>query len=347
MMQREADSTAVSEGVAGPGAVPAAGGRRRFFSFNRTAIIGLLIAGLLMWWALHDVAFADVLARVRGLSLLPFLGAVTLTTLGLLPLRVIRWRYMLRLQGEVLPFAPLFHATALGTMANYLLPARAGEFVRAYAARELTGARFSSALGSIALERVVDGLTIVAMMVLALAYGDFTANGGTPGIAESIALVAAIFFGGALLAAMWLVFWPKPFRSITDRLMAVFLPVSMANQLVDIRDGIIQGFDSLGSKERSLGVILWSIVLWSTNAAGIWLGLYAFGITVPWTFEAAGRASLAIYGVSASLALAFSAPFHLFAYFVPVTLFGLWSAYRTGLHISELRKQKPEPAVAH
>jgi hypothetical protein len=111
-------------------------------------------------------------------------------------------------------------------------------------------------------------------------------------------------------------------------------------------------------------VIFWSAVLWGVNALSIWLGLIAFDISVPWTaaiivqallglavalpsspgffgpFEAAGKASLALYGVDASRALAFSAPYHLFAFFVPVMLVGLWSLSRTGLRLSKLSRSK-------
>lgn len=344
-------------------------GRR--LGVSRTGVIGLAIALLLLWWALHDVEFGEVVARVRSVRLLPFLAAVAITPLLLLPLRAIRWRYMLRPNGATLRFGPLFHASSIGMMMNYLLPARAGELARAYAVKDLTGSPMSTALGSIAMERVADGLTVVATMVVVLAVGDFGTDRTIAGwsLAQIAALGAAVF-GVALLVATWMVFWPQPVRRISSRVFGAILPESWAKRMKWFVDGVIAGFDVLGSPRRTLGVVFWSVVIWLINAAGIWLGLYAFDIHVTWTaalavqalivfgislpstpgffgpFEAAARAGLALYGVDATRALAFSAPFHLFVYFVPFAVVGMWSISRTGLRISQLSRRKPNAAGA-
>ena len=46
-------------------------------------------------------------------------------------LRAVRWRYLL-IPEKLIPLSSLYPATIIGYMANNLLPARMGEFVRAY-----------------------------------------------------------------------------------------------------------------------------------------------------------------------------------------------------------------------
>src|SRR2546430_7795477 len=58
-------------------------------------------------------------------------------------------------------------------MANNLLPVRAGEFARAYAAQQQLPVRFSTALASVGVERVLDGLLLVGLMMLAIASPTF------------------------------------------------------------------------------------------------------------------------------------------------------------------------------
>lgn len=334
---------------------------------NRSAAVGVALALFLLWWALRDVAFADVAARVRDVRLLSFFGSVALAVLAQLVLRPLRWQHMLRPNGRRLPYMALFHATAAGAMANCLLPARAGEFVRAYAARELTESRFSTAFGSIAVERVMDGLTLVAFLALVLAAGDFGDGGKVGGFTlTGIAAIGAAVFGLALLGSLLVVWKPGAVRWLSAKVVEPLLPGRLATRLSQILEGVIEGFDSLGNVNRTLTVIFWSMVLWGVNALSIWLGLIAFDISVPWTaaiivqsllgfavaipsspgffgpFEAAGKAALALYGVDASRALAFSAPYHLFAFVAPVTLVGLWSLSRTGLRISKLSRSKAE-----
>ena len=87
-----------------------------------------------------------------------------------------RWRYILRLDGAVIPFRPLWHATAIGFMANNIAPARAGEVARAYVASAKTGVKFTAAVASIAVERIMDTGTIVVLLALAAAAGGFSAE---------------------------------------------------------------------------------------------------------------------------------------------------------------------------
>jgi uncharacterized protein (TIRG00374 family) len=140
--------------------------------FGWPAALGLVVSALLIWWTLHDVHMAEVWDRVRGVRWIPFFAAIAVATLTF-PLRTVRWQYLLRLEGERLSFVPLWHATAIGFMSTNLLPARTGELARAYAAKRLTGTRFTTAVGSIAVERVFDGIALVAMLAIAMWAGGF------------------------------------------------------------------------------------------------------------------------------------------------------------------------------
>ena len=120
--------------------------------------IGLVVTVLLLAWALHGVDARAVLAHMRHADPLLFAAAIALAT-ATFPLRAVRWRVILRdARGAAVPTGPLWHATAVGFMANNLLPARAGEFARAYLANRQLPVRFTTALASIAVERVFDGL---------------------------------------------------------------------------------------------------------------------------------------------------------------------------------------------
>jgi hypothetical protein len=200
---------------------------------------------LLLWWTLHDVSLAEVWQRVRGVRLLPLFATLVLAT-AQFPLRTIRWRYLLRLEGETLPFTPLWHATAIGFMANNLLPARAGEFARAYAAHRLTAVRFSTAFASIAVERVLDGITLVALLTVAISAGGFAAGTAVGSVTlGGVARGAGMFFGGLLVVALALVHWPAPALRFAHRVSHLVLPTRWANRLLQILEGMLSGLDAL------------------------------------------------------------------------------------------------------
>jgi len=316
--------------------------------FGWPTILGLVLSALLIWWTLHDVRIQEVWERVRDVNWLPFIAAILLTTLTF-PLRTIRWHYLLRLEGEKLPFAPLWHATAIGFMATNLLPARAGELARAYAARRLTGVKFTTAVGSLVVERVFDAMTLVALMAFAMWRGGFGADTSVGGVTlGELARMAAVIALVGLLLATSFVRWPGPALKITRSLGERFLPEKWSVRLVEAAEGVLSGLDAL-----------------LTGAASFWLGFVAFGIDVPLTagllvqtvlafglaiqfspgffgqFEAVCRVTLALYAVAAGPAVSFAFGFHLGG-FIPITLLGLWSLSRAHLHLADLRSAEED-----
>jgi uncharacterized protein (TIRG00374 family) len=323
-------------------------------------VVGIGVSALLLWWALHDVSLSEVWQRLRGVRLLPLVATIVLAT-AQFPIRTIRWRYLLRLEGEALPFTPLWHATAIGFMANNLLPARAGEFARAYAAHRLTAVRFSTAFASIAVERVLDGITLVALLTVAISAGGFAAGTAVGSVTlGGVARGAGILFGGLLVVALVLVHWPGPALRFASRVSHLVLPARWADRAMQILEGMLSGLEALRRPGQFATVIAWSFVLWLVSAASLGLGLVAFDIDVPWSaalllqgliafgvaipsspgffgpFEAVTRVSLALYGVEAGRAVSYAVGYHL-ATFIPITLLGIWSLSRAHLHLVDLR----------
>jgi len=316
----------------------------------------------LLAWVLQDVSPRAVIAYARGANISLLLLAVFLAT-ATFPLRTIRWRLILRdAGGQPLPWLPLWHATAIGFMANNLLPARAGEVARAYVAGREMPVRFTTALGSVGVERVFDALIMLALMAVAIAAPSFPANTVVQGRSLSgLATAAAVIFGAILLLALVVVHRPAPWLALLGRITHRLLPTRIADRLTHWAEGIVEGLSVLKSPARFAGVVLWSLVLWGTNAAAFAVcfrafglpvpleaalllqGIIGFGVAVPSTpgfvgvFEAATRITLGIYAVDASRAVSYALTYHLTT-FLPITLLGLWSLSRLHLRLGELRE---------
>jgi uncharacterized membrane protein YbhN (UPF0104 family) len=325
-----------------------------------TGILGVGISLVLLWWALHDVSLAEVWLRLKSARFTPLLVTIALAT-ARFPLVTVRWRYLLRLEGSALPFMPLWHATAIGFMANNLLPARAGELARAYAAGRLTDVRFTTAFASIAVERMMDGIVLVGFLVIGIWAGGFAADTSLGGVTlGTITRGAGIVFGGAFIAAVVLVRWPGPFVKLSRSLARRVLPERWAARLVGILEGLLLGLEGLRSPGRFVAVLFWSVVVWLVTAASFWTGYLAFEIAAPWSaallqqglvsfgvavpsspgfvgvFEAVIRVSLALYGIEEGRAVSYAIGYHSTT-FLPITLLGMWSLSRARLHLGELR----------
>lgn len=79
--------------------------------------------------------------------------------------RCLRWSILMRPLVDISPWRLLPYAI-IGYMANNLLPARAGEVVRAYATGERENVSRMGVLGTVAVERLFDGCVLVIMLLI-------------------------------------------------------------------------------------------------------------------------------------------------------------------------------------
>lgn len=330
-------------------------------------VLGLALSVVFLVWAFRDVSFAEVVHHLGRANYFHFVVAVAILTLTF-PLRALRWRILLAPGTRGAPLGPVWRATAIGFMANNVLPARTGEVVRAYAASRLVSLPVSTTLASIAVERIFDGLVIIFLLALGILAPEFPSQARVDG--RSVADIAR-WTGAAFVVVLALfaaiVHAPARALDVVDRAFHRFLPKRAAEWAVRVLRHVIDGLSILRSPRDTARVLVWSFALWLTNAsayafgyrafhlAGLPLsstlvlqGLIALGVAIPsspgWfgPFEAASRASLELYGVPGGAAASFAIGLHIGG-FIPITAIGLFILSRTGLTLRELRGRAPKP----
>jgi uncharacterized membrane protein YbhN (UPF0104 family) len=161
----------------------------------------------------------------------------------------------------------------------------------------------------------------------------------------------------ALVAALLVVAFPLAAEGVVRRLLPAG---ALAERIVSLIEGVRHGLSVLRSPALLAGTVVWSMILWLTNALAFYVGLKAFGIPVGFLgallmqgilvfgitvqltpgfvgqFEAAIVAALALYRVPNDLASSYAIAFHATT-FVPIILLGAWSLARTPLALSDLR----------
>jgi glycosyltransferase 2 family protein len=320
-------------------------------------LLGIAISAGLLYFSLRGIHFAEVLEHVRQARLAPMALAVFLATMTFV-LRIFRWQLLLRGDdGRRLPAAPLWHAIAMGFMSNNVLPLRVGEVVRTLAAARLTETRFTAVLGSIAVERLFDAITVVSL----LAVGLFTAQLPESGLSTKMERI--VTYGGmAALAGLVLATLVVVYPIAAERVVRRVVPSErVATKVVGLIEGIRHGLSVLGSPARVVGVVSWSVAVWGVSALAFYVmfsafgigvnfsgallmqGLIMFGIALPSTpgyvgaFEAPIIIVLGLYGADRNLAAAYALTYHVTT-FIPITLLGAWSVARTNLGFTSLRR---------
>jgi hypothetical protein len=323
------------------------------------ALFGVAVTGVLLWWALRGVSFAEVWAQIRQGDPLLLTAAVAVATFGFV-IRALRWDVLLSPVRKGTSLSSRFSAVSIGFMANNVLPARVGEFARAYALSRLEPISASAAFGSLVVERFLDGVVLLLLLIVPPLTPGFPATGalseglGAAVLRGGIAAVAVVMAGLVVVAV-----WPAAFIRTAER-AAAFLPSSLARPAVDALRALLDSIAVLRSPRLLTLGLLWTAGFWLFHGLSFWLGMMAFGIHTglvsAWfteavvgfgvaipsapgfvgTFHASANFALSnVYGVEEARSLAFAFGYH-FGGWIPITVIGLVYAWRLGLSLGDV-----------
>lgn len=127
--------------------------------------LGLVIGAALVWWLFRGTDWGAV-GRAIAQANWWWIGVSVVCVLVTFVTRIQRWSYIVRTAKPV-SFRHMFSATQIGFLGNFVLPARAGEAVRALALARLANLPFSRALAFVALDRVTDLFGLMAVVLVA------------------------------------------------------------------------------------------------------------------------------------------------------------------------------------
>ena len=219
-----------------------------------TRVVGLGLTVVFLILALQRVdphAFVDELRGVNYAWLLP---SAVCTLLGYV-LRTVRWRLILSGAARA-PMSTLFPVLMMGFATNNLLPGRLGEFWRAYLLGRKRNVRKTFALASVVVERVFDGLMLIALLVIV----SFAIQ--LPEIGREIELLAAAVFLGATLGLVVLLWKPALVCVPLKRALQPFHG-GMAAWIESRFETFVDGLDPL----RRAPILALATLL----SAGVWL----------------------------------------------------------------------------
>jgi glycosyltransferase 2 family protein len=193
-----------------------------------------------------------------------------LTLLGYFLFRVGRWHYLVEPLGEVDIKTSVAVSTA-GTMWIMVLPLRLGELARPLFLAQKTEIGVGQALGTVAIERVVDGLFVCALFFAALPL--LPEVSGEQALAverlRSLGLLASAGLFAVLLVLIGMALAPGTVGRPVAATLGRLLP-SVADKLEALARGIAEGLRALPSIAPLLKFLLGTVLYWLCNALGTW-----------------------------------------------------------------------------
>lgn len=235
--------------------------------------IGLILSVAFLYLAIHNVEWRDVFAswREARLDLLLF-GVVLLV--GSWFVSAVRWRILL-LSVKRLRVRDTFAYITIGYLANTILPLRLGDVARASLIGRKKEVGISRALGSIALERVMDLLMLV-LLTLALAQIIEIPAPIQAGL-SSMMLVAGIALTGMIVLSCTQSRLPR-----LSQWLSKVMPERFVTRILVLLGNFSSGADVFRKPMKLLAVLALSVMVWAMVGLATLVWIKGFHIEVPW-----------------------------------------------------------------
>jgi len=349
-------------------------------AINLALSFAMLALCLYLVWP-DERARAHLVTAIGSIHLASFWPYLA-TTLGLLAIthfcRAWRWNNLLAPLGVRLGGGQLLAISSVGFMAILALPARLGEFVRPALLRQKGHLSASAALGTVAVERIVDGLMISLFVFFA-----FVELRGPDAPGWMMPTAWAALLGFAVLFSFLVFAMRRPTATVRVALAMTLLP-RLAPRAASVLEAklleLIRGFEVLRDPRNLAGFVGWSLLYWIANGLSVLvlargmhlelsaigafavMGLVAVGISLPNSPGLVGQYQwLVMLGLSLYLgpgvtengtelygtALAYAIVLHMLQVVWYVTMGGLGLTTRH-VSLSDLRRARKmdPPAVA-
>ncbi len=315
--------------------------RSALFWIGLAVTIGTLVLAFRgLHWAEVGEAVGDANYGLLALALVILLAA--------LYVRALRWG-VLFYPRRGMRIGNLLGTMNVGYAVNNILPLRVGELARAYVIGEVENVSAAHALSTIVVERTLDTITVVAMLMVTLPFID------APGWATG----PAVFLGVGFLSLAVLL---ATLSAARDRAMGLvswgvrFLPERYRQRTEEAVDAAVEGFAVLRQPAVVAQAAAWSVASWLLSALVMFVVLRALGLELPFTagvfvmaavslgmvvpsspgyigvFHAIAIESLQnVFGVDRNGAASFALVQHAIIYLVPIVIAAvfLWRERRT------------------
>jgi len=319
------------------------------------SVIGIGLSLAIIVWIVHKIDFVLLRKSFGELKLYWVVIMMAVYLLGFV-MRGVRWNFML---------SPIKHVglrvstegVVVGYMANNILPARAGELVRAIFVGMKESISKASVLGTVLVERVFDGLVSVGILMFCSLYSRMGDH--EQGVISSVVVAGCLIFG---VAVMIVLLGAKRRTWIETKIVSLlkYLPDETSKKLLKIISNLLNSLSFLKSNKNLLVISILSIMIWCIEGLVFWIGLLAFrtsanlimayfilsivnlcmllpsapgGLGV---FQGGTVLAFSLFGLAPEIALSYSIVVHL-VMILPITLIGLFIINLYGMSIGKLK----------
>lgn len=304
-----------------------------------------------LWRALVDVDYRYILLAV-------------ICTFASYFLRAVRWHYLL-IPEKRIPLSSLYPATIIGYMANNVLPARLGEFVRAYVLAQREGLQTPTVFASLVIDRLFDGFTVMLILLFTLFTLDLPQGlSEAETMLKTGGLVTFVLYAGVVAFLFLLKRQTMRTLAWTGVLLKPF-PQRLTDRIIPLLGSFIGGIRMSSRGGHISAVLVSSCLVWIFCIIPVHLVLLGFGVHLPitasmfilvllvfavmvpaspgfiGTYHYACFKGLSAFGVAESTSVSIALVLHSTAFF-PVIIAGAYYLWRAKMSLGVLTNAEME-----
>lgn len=316
-------------------------------------ILGILISIILVYLSIRGINLRDIINDLHNIEV-RYVIIFLLLMIFMQWLRSYRWGVILQ-PLEKIGQLSLFSVTSVGFLAIAAIPARLGELARPYLIARRSTIKMSSALGTILVERVLDGFSVLTIAVIVLLNTD---------LPSWMIKSSVIFFSLTLIifcSILCLIWRREAAIKIINKFLNKFHG-KFAHKIDDIIHRFIDGFQIITDIRLLFYLFFLSALVWLVDVFAIYVLLEAFsfklpviasfvvmvilivGIAVPtapgyigsWHYSCI--LALGLFGIAKPEALSFAVVYH-FLSMIIVVILGVAFLPFNKFSISDMKKQ--------
>lgn len=322
-------------------------------SHRLKSVIGLLVSAALLVYLALSVEWRRVgeeMARAAWWPLIP----VTALWMVQLYARAWRWEYLIE-GGSRFTLAQRFNASMIGNFASYILPLRAGEFIRPWALVRGSSTSYSAAFVSVVIERFFDLAAVLFSFCALLAFVPTL-----PDIAYTGAQAFGVLAGALFLFIVAAIFMQAPLLRLIAWSASLVPHKGIAAKVESFFGDFVRGAAVLRQGKNFAMVVLLTVVCWVATfvAFSMWLWvvnleatillgvavtvLVALAVAAPSSpgfvgvYQAGCVAAFLLLGYSKETAVAYALISHVHQYIIVVG-YGFYSLSKMQISLQQMK----------
>ena len=314
--------------------------------------LSFIITAVCIYFAFRGENYISLFSQIRDIKSSFLILSILLLVFSCY-IRALRWKYILSYNKSINTHL-LFGSVMVGYFGNNVLPFRLGEILRSYSAAFYYNISFTSVLGSVVLERIMDLGFVIIMFFIILPWFPIKVHS---------LIIVMIFLAIIIISFFLLLGLAKYFSFFTKIKSYSIFKNDIFKKLINVFEIFSNSIISIKNSEYNSQIIFLSIILWGFYYFATYFILLAFNIDLDFlsilviiivssiaigipampgaigTYEAGVKfAMVSLIGITSEKALAFALVSHA-ASFIPFTVLGAIYFFLGSVKLSDLKNK--------